>query len=97
MNTPTYYFINHYKIRPVKIKNAREVCNGMFTEYRIKCLDGAEEYYTVVGGGHLYDSEKEAIPKLLEILNDVMTTYKEKLEEWGERKEYYESKLKEKD
>lgn len=94
MNTPTYYFINHYKIRPVKIKNAREVCNGMFTEYRIKCLDGAEEYYTVVGGGHLYDSEKEAIPKLLELLSTVIMEHKDKIENLTKRKEYYEGKLK---
>jgi hypothetical protein len=60
----------------------------------VKCLDGAEEIYNITGDCNIYDSEEKAIPKLLDVLNEMITTYKEKLENLTNKKEYYERKLK---
>lgn len=92
MNNPIYYIIHNYKIRPVIIKNKHERYNGLSMEYRVKCLDGAEESLTVAES-RLYDTKKEALPKVIELLNTLITEYKCKIEAWTNRKDCYEKEL----
>ena len=87
------YIIHAYKIRPVKVIHLKSIFGGMFNQYTLKCLDGAEELISE-GSSNLYETEKDAIPKLLEQLNEIINTYEEKIKDWKNRKEYYERKLK---
>ena len=88
-----YYIVDHYKVRPVKILSFKQVCNGMFLEYRVQCLDGAEEILKI-SSNHLYDYEKDAIPVLLEQLDRSIKEHNERLEQLKNRKQEYERKFK---